>query len=45
MLKILERCLKDDRDLRELHRLAQVLKSIPLPDLLTISGKPLMNEK
>jgi hypothetical protein len=43
MLKILERCLKADRDLCERHKLDQIVKSIPLPDPRTIGGKPLMN--
>jgi len=43
MLKILERCLKDDSKLCELHKLDQIIKSSSLPDLRTISGKPIIN--
>lgn len=43
MLKILESCLKDDPKLCELHKLNQILKSSSLPDLRTISGKPIIN--
>lgn len=43
MLKILERCLKDDPKLCELHKLDHIIKSISLPDLRAICGKTLPN--
>lgn len=43
MLKILESCLKDDPKLCESHKLDQIIKSSSLPDLKTISGKPITN--
>jgi hypothetical protein len=43
MLKILERCLKDDPKLCELYKLDQIIKSSSLPDLRTIIGKPIIS--
>ena len=43
MLKILESCLKNDPQLRELHELDQIIKSNSLPGIRNIYGKPLLH--